>query len=485
MNNFVPSVHIPDPANPNFENADLVVIGGTIKSAVPVPFEYIIEPLVTFYPDQLKIFLDCEFPGCQGHFKYGIMESRNLPVIFGNHKKDVAYYYAFVTKATLPFEVPRVGHKLMDGIKWYSATPRDGQKGVDMSCMIDGLLMDFKIRILDLNFCANCLFISKEGMGRAIERVIRSIMHYIYVVADPEPTKDGFYQVVKSFSYEQQLFIKRMWIDRLYEGGELQETVRWSAAGMNRINDLLYDPANHKMPMLTRLSMYRYVLENLQPISWYFSDVTCGCGTIIRKPLQCLRYMAIPLPRGRFLLAEPAYRTFNPNNLEFDDDYWSNDYEEEDFSTHRLERNLSKRIQGRQCARCNQQTGCLNTGVPETTWMLVVEVPVYLRLELMLSELTPSLIHSGASFDIAYVVLMTQYSHFVSIHLLDGVWYFFDDSKGATGGQPCPFTRLDKRDFRNHRRNYTMERVFYLRSAEKKPHRCLTLAHQSDMGHMH
>jgi hypothetical protein len=129
-----PSIHIDDSAFSG--DTDMVVVGGQVAAVVPRPLEVIIEPLVAFYPDRLRVHIQCEMPHCPGHFKYGMQKDRNLPVIFGHHRKEVAHYFAFCVKSVLPFRVPGDRHQIMEGIKWFSQTPRDGQTGLKMTCMV-------------------------------------------------------------------------------------------------------------------------------------------------------------------------------------------------------------------------------------------------------------------------------------------------------------------------------------------------------------
>ena len=114
-----PKVRIDSPVNLPELDCDLIVIGGNVQNVVPLPISFIIEQMVTFYPDVLRTHINCDVENCNGHYKFGVCFDRNLPVIFGYHKRETAaYYFAFVPKATLPFKVPNTRGLLMDGIKW-------------------------------------------------------------------------------------------------------------------------------------------------------------------------------------------------------------------------------------------------------------------------------------------------------------------------------------------------------------------------------
>ena len=480
-----PKVRIEETVDDPQENADILVIGGTVQAAVPLPVNFIIQPMVTFYPDILRTVVACEKAGCEGHFKFGMYKDKNLPVEFGNHDKDAPYYFARIKKAVLPMKVPNTRGRLVDGLKWFTATPRDGQIGLRMTCMIDGFLTDLKVRTLDIDFCSNCLFISKDGDGRRIERVIRTIMHYIYAVAKPEPGPDGIYQVVRNFTYEQQLFIKRIWIDRIYDDFELKEEstiVRVNGVEKEvKFNNLLYDPVNLQELMETRKSMFRFVVYNLRPVSWYHADLYCGCYGDTGRNFQVLRFMATRTTVGVHVSTEAGFFTFNPTSLEFDDDYWeAGGAERDNFFTANSRRNLSRKVQGTICQVCDQMFHVDNFSIPETTWILIVECPMVYRFKLKHTMLPPAIIMSGATFELAWISFMKDSNHYVSIHLIGGYWYFYDDISEHTSSRTCPFNRLDGNWFNLHRMDYTLERCFYIRVASKDPHRCLELANAEE-----
>ena len=367
----------------------------------------------------------------------------------------------------------------------FSSTPIDGQIGLRMTCMIDGFLTDLKVRTLDRNFCQGCIFIAKEGPARRLERIIRTIMHYIYAVAQPSVGPDGVHQSIRNFTYEQQqLFIKRIWIDRLYDEYELKEdTVSCRRNGVDvqmRVNDLSYDPNNHDEQMLPRLSMFRFVIENLQPVSWYFADISCRCGVMPRKPFQVMRFMATRITTGVHISVEAAYFTFNPMSLEFDDEYWEYGAEDDSFYTSNFTRNLSKKVDGKACDTCQDPIHLSNFGTPETTWLLVVECPNVYKYKLKHTQLPPSVIFQGELFELAWVSYMKDGNHYISVHRMGGFWYFYDDYGQRRGSQPCPFSRLDSVQFNRDRVFYTLERAFYLRTPVKTPHRCLVLAEANE-----
>ena len=464
-----PAVRVSVCDNPEQVQPDVYIVGGSVHAALPVDINPVLEPLVKFYHD-VPIRVACHREDCQGHFKYGVWEDRNLPVIFTNHKYEVAYYHAFVVKVQLPFPITDKTNQLMDGIQWYSASPNDGQIGMNNSCMIDGFLMDFKIRALDMSYCIGCLFAHRSGRGRMLERILRTIIHYIMVVSDPKMSPGGVCQVVRKFTYEQQLFVKRIWIDRLMSPQDLETEISIDRQGqVHQVHDLLRDPLSGRH-MLTRMSMYRMVMGNLGPLCHYYLTINCGCGPRSLNKVQFYRFMAIDTEEGRFISSEPAFQTFDCVSLEFDGDYW-NTGEGETYNTRNSDLNTSRRIDGFNCPPCSQKFQITGIAIPETTWLVIVEVPTFMRHDLEFNELPVAAVFGSHSFEITWVSFMARGDHFVSTHKIGGQWYYYDDLAGGRPGRECPLTRIEPDTFDHSQ--LQMQRVFYRRITETSPHRCI------------
>lgn len=474
-----PVVRISICKQPEQLQPDIYVVGGTVQAALPVEINPVLAPLVRFYPE-VPIRVPCTQEGCDGHFKYGVWEDRNLPVVFTNHKYEIAYYHAFVIKATLPFKIADRGNSLMDGIKWYSASPRDGQIGLTNTCMIDGFLMDFKLRALDISYCVGCLFMHKSGYGRMIERALRTIIHYIFVVTKPTPSSDGMYQVVRKMSYEQQLFVKRIWIDKTFTPDELRTEMSTDYQGnQHLINDLMSDP-NSRRRMMTRLSMYRMLLENLSPVCNYIIKLACLCGS---KNYHCLfyRFKTIDHEDGPYIYPEPAFQTFNPMTLEFETDYRAVG-EGETARTRDVDKNTTRRVNGMPCPRCNANMRITHIATPLTSWILICETPVFMRHSISLDELSIAVVFGSHAFELSWVSYMVRGNHFVSAHLLNGTWYYYDDIAGGSGSRECPIIPIDLDNF--NPLDYEMQRVFYRRTTETNPHRCIKTASDEEVNRL-
>jgi len=167
---------------------------------------------VTFF-GTLHSTVSCKPNNTCSHPKYGLHVPSNQPCVFDGHKEgEVAFYIPYASRCTAPFRVPEVGDTLITGIKWNTRTPRDRQLAVKNSCVLDGFLTDLKIRSLDVKFCFECLFTHTSGPGRNLERCLRTIVFHILVQA--KPIARSHYQRIRVFSYEDDLKIKRIWLDK-------------------------------------------------------------------------------------------------------------------------------------------------------------------------------------------------------------------------------------------------------------------------------
>ena len=194
-----------------YTDPEVEVKDGKVTSCVPSVIRHN-AATVTFFP-VLKTSVLCGLDNRCRHPKYGLHVPSNHPCVFDGHKRgEPAYYLPFSSHCTAPFREPAVGDTLITGIKWNTRTPRDRQVAVTNSCMLDGFLTDLKIRSLDVKFCFECLFTHSSGPGRDLERCLRTIVFHILVQA--KPIARSQYQRIRVFSYEDDLKIKRIWLDK-------------------------------------------------------------------------------------------------------------------------------------------------------------------------------------------------------------------------------------------------------------------------------
>jgi hypothetical protein len=213
------------------------------------------------------------------------------------------------------------------------------------------------------------------------------------------------------FTYEQQLNVKRLWVDKIFEPAELRNELHWGDQGSNMFNNVLRDPHNNGKKMRTRMLIYRMVLKNLQEVSCYNINIDWACVNNLPLPMQCFRFMVVDAADGPYLYPEPAYLTFNPMTLEFDADYWSVG-EFETQNTPDSERNMSKRVAKRNCNRCCTRRAVSDISVPETTWTLIVEVLVYMKNNLQFQNIPLGVVMYGQEFKVSWICFM--FGHTIS-----------------------------------------------------------------------
>lgn len=169
---------------------------------------------VNCFRQKLRAIATCGREDCDmKHPMYGLFEEEKLPVIFDSHDANGECFYSpFRGKATKPFRIPEVGDTLITGIQWNTKNVDESKIGVSNSCMIDGFLTDLKLRSLDRDFCFECLFVHQAGPGRSLERCLRTLILHILVFA--KPFFSHKYQQIRKFTVEQDLTIKRIWIEK-------------------------------------------------------------------------------------------------------------------------------------------------------------------------------------------------------------------------------------------------------------------------------
>ena len=218
-----------------YEDPDMEVTKSRVVSCKPPAMRYLEKALTLF--KMLSIAVACGYEGCRtAHCKYGLHVASNQPCIFDVHDQEGVWYRPSVTKVSKPLRIPAEGDVLLTGIRWNTRKPRDDQKPIINTCMIDGFLTDLKLRSLDPKFCFECLFTFTEGGGRDLEQCLRTLISHVIVYA--RPLAKSRYKRIRSFSFEEDLRIKRIWLDK-------QALLKVSVydEDLNRyVYDLLYRP---------------------------------------------------------------------------------------------------------------------------------------------------------------------------------------------------------------------------------------------------
>ena len=122
-------------------------------------------------------------------------------------------------------------------------------------------------------------------------------------------------------------------------------------------------------------------------------------------------------------------------------------------------------INAYQCGVCDSHYSLRSITVPDSTWMLVVEFPEGLR-KTHFSELNSARETriSGVVFGLAFLLLQ-EGDHFISLHLHDKDWYFYEDQGEAR--------KVLVRPDRFVMKTRQCIRAIYFRRVEKNPHRCM------------
>ena len=219
-------------------------------------------------------------------------------------------------------------------------------------------------------------------------------------------------------------------------------------------------------------------MTDLTPVSKFEVKVECGCP---RGPYRCtgkfLMFAATQQSLGQKTFASlPAMRRFNVNTLQFDEDYWNSD-NDDDEDTLELVRPVHNHI----CTTCMQGMTILDVKIPASTWILVAEVPKEHNVSKDSLRRFPNTItySGGVQFKMAWCSFLKDGTNFVSFHRLNSHWYCNDLERN-----PKLARVPDNYNFSG----VVLKRIFYYRvtipepnhPADKSPHRCLELANATD-----
>jgi len=193
---------------------DVAVEGQQIVVAPPRSTRFLESSLKFF--NNLHATSKCRFEGCDvNHRKYALHVSSNQPCVFDEHTEEGVYYLPYACKTSFTLRTPRSGDRLITGVQWFTINipgQAPSSPSVRNSCMIDGFLTDLKLRSLDRKFCFECLFMHTYGEGRTLERCLRSLVYHVLVFA--KPIAQQKFVRIRKFSYEEDLKIKRIWLDK-------------------------------------------------------------------------------------------------------------------------------------------------------------------------------------------------------------------------------------------------------------------------------
>jgi len=254
--------------NVDIEVEDMIIVASRKKRG-----NYLEENIVAYTEPELKM---CDKPFCKGHYKYGVfdVEHKNIPVVFFHHevRGNKIWYVDFTHKSMLNVKIPSIGQTLIPGVHWNTLTPLDRQKfkfGLRNSCMIDGWIVDMRLRSLDARYCFACWFLDKLGPGAELEKKIRTMCNHMLFFTHVKMDEKGENLIAKalSLSHDQDLKVKTIWLGEDLENiPDTEEFLARSANGRRRerkIKDLVTDdlvvtnPLNHADVLKTQLMPHK------------------------------------------------------------------------------------------------------------------------------------------------------------------------------------------------------------------------------------
>jgi len=401
---------------------------------------------VTFF-QALQSKAKCSKGCAEGHPKFGLIASENRPVIFTAHKNDEIVY------------------------SWGTVLPERGT-GVKNSCMIDSFLTDIKIRSLDKNVCFECLFFHNEGPGLEFERMLLTMKGHIVLFSKPE--KEGRHQIVQEMSYYQDLIIKRIFISSdnvpAYSTSDEESGIPYQNLMLFAFNGKNHTRISENWRTAVQLSQDIQIMRRIDVVSIFSVICHCKCANEAQR-VENIYCCAIRVLKSGQLTVHPGYRGANETSIRksFANRYfgaskdqarrlWSKD------KNRKLEPALP--VDMVRCLSCHQYPTVDSLTIPETTWLIVVEIPRELqKVSLRFMDGLKTIQMGGVTFYLTWVSILMTHGHFCSMHLYGKDWYFFDDD--SDGG----LTRTDPEDI-----DYVNKenlKAFYLRRTEKNPHRCL------------
>jgi hypothetical protein len=118
------------------------------------------------------------------------------------------------------------------------------------------------------------------------------------------------------------------------------------------------------------------------------------------------------------------------------------------------------------CLSCHQYLTIDSLTIPETTWLIVVEIPRELqKVSLRFMDSLKTVQMGGVSFYLMWVSILMTHGHFCSMHLYGKDWYFYNDDSdgGLTKTDPEDVDYVNKENLK----------AFYPRMTRKNPHCCL------------
>lgn len=421
---------------------------------------------VTFFPT-LFIFVDCFLPACRGHQKYGVVVDENVPVMFKFHDfNEEPSYVAFKTIISKPIRVPLTGDVLINGIRWrYDPSTIINT----VQCIFDCLIAGLKFKSLAQKICFECLFRYTGGLGNNLERFIRTVIYH--VIPFGRHLDRDFFRPIRMYERGMNLRFRRVyWEDKTKMFKYCTVTTKGGVK-----DEVFFSIPGQIFPEYVTAPAYGYYLNpdllflrNIDLISYFDATTTCSCNSGNPVPIKAYIHLIRQHKRSDAIsLILAQWDTEGYDHL------WSwSLFGPDGVDKAVYSRNIAQPISGF-CKECLSMKSVRIISVPDTTWLLMADIPFHLqKTPVNVFASVSSYIVNDVVFDLAFVVLYNlETGSFTSMHYYEDQWFYFDDMAGGIMKRCNPekvkyFCRVNLR-------------LFYLRRSETNPHSCLKFAAKS------
>lgn len=410
--------------------------------------------------------VECLFPGCKGHQRYGYVAADNAPVIYRYHDQGSkeAVYAVYRNTLNRPIRVPQDGDPLINGIKW---TLRSLDSAVTNSqTILDCLIANLKLQTLKKGFCLECLFFHRNGLGLQFEKLLRTIVSHV-VAYGRYLEKESFFPVSR-LEQGMTLRLKRIFFEK---ENCFRQCYAPSREGFNEHMVVIEkDTAIASYP-----SFYKHgrfvdvdfsILRHIDLVSTFNVTLQCGCDLgRMRHQKAHVAVLRKNHHQGMFNLALGSWKA---GDTSFEDPLWMHSLLGQTGPCQAVNKVTATPLAS-VCSSCQNITTIKSVTIPDTTWLLPCEVSsnlAHCSLE-GLSNLSTYVL-SGVIFRLAFALIFNHTTgHFSSMNFYNGEWSYYEDNLGGLfkSCNPAKFRYKDRSNVR----------IYYIRSsASDENHRCLT-----------
>lgn len=420
---------------------------------------------VTFIPS-LFIVIDCIIPTCNGHQKFGVVTSENVPVIFKCHDfNEEAMYIAYKNPLCRPLRVPLDGDYLINGIKWRMKNTNIHLP--TLQTLFDCLFAALKFQTLTLQFCLECLFRHLNGEGLNLERFLKTVMSHI-VVMGRFFERESFIPVIR-YQKGMDFKMRRVYWQRRDEMFKICCIVSRRNGVKKEAFYSALSEVNAELPNVPSYGAYGnpdvLFLKNLDSISAIHVNVQCFCFN--KRSIPQLAYVGVVRQTKSGDFINIALARWEQAGNEYSDPLlnWCL-FGPENPNRTAIDRTSAIPLSS-VCNKCKTVSLLKNIYVPPTTWLFMAEIPPTLQKVPVDQFLAvESFVIGDVAFELKFVLIYNTVSgSFTSLNYYDGQWFFLDDKAGGLMKRCYP-DRVKYKERINLR-------LFYFRKTNAIPHQCL------------